>query len=275
MSGVPNFLYIGTSKAGSTWIFKVLSWHPDIYMYGGKNLGFFSTRFDNGWEWYISNFDPEPQHRIVGDVSHSYLVAEHAAERIQQCLPKAKMMACLREPTDRTFSDYLDGIKNGKVEGTFEEALERNPALILRSRYAIHLARYLERFNRDQIHIASFDQLKSNPVSFAADLFEFLEVQPLELPPKLRGKVLPGGTPRSRAVAMGAKRLSRWASRAGLASLRGKVKTSRTVRNLLYRPFEEQTRPRMSPSTETKLRQLFAEDVRRLDEIAGRNFCDL
>ena len=160
MSGVPNFLYIGTSKAGSTWIFKALSWHPDIYMYGGKNLGFFSTRFDNGWEWYISNFDPELKHRIVGDVSHSYLVAEHAAERIQQYLPKAKMMVCLREPADRTFSDYLDGIKNGKVEGTFEEALERNPALVLRSRYAVHLARYLQRFDRDQIHIASFDQLK-------------------------------------------------------------------------------------------------------------------
>ena len=100
-------------------------------------------------------------------------------------------------------------------------------------------------------------------------------MQPLELPSKLRGKVLPAGTPRSRTFAMGAKRLSRWASRAGLASLRGKVKTSRTVRNLLYRPFEEQTRPRMSTSTEAQLRQVFAEDVRRLDEIAGTSFCDL
>ena len=49
---VPDYLYIGTSKAGSTWLFRALKWHPQIYAYPGKNLGFFSTRFENGWDWY-------------------------------------------------------------------------------------------------------------------------------------------------------------------------------------------------------------------------------
>jgi hypothetical protein len=102
MSGAPNFLYIGTSKAGSTWIFKALSWHPQVYMYSGKNLGYFSTRFEQGWDWYLSNFKPEPQHRVIGEVSHSYLVSEKAAERIHERLPDIKMMACLREPVERT-----------------------------------------------------------------------------------------------------------------------------------------------------------------------------
>jgi hypothetical protein len=185
------------------------------------------------------------------------------------------MMVCLRDPVDRTFSDYLDGIKNGKLEGSFEEELERTPALITRSRYGTHLARYIDQFDRRQIHIASFDQLKSDPAAFAADLFQFLGVAPLELPAKLGNKVLPAGTPRSRAVAKGAKRLSRLATRAGLAGLRGKLKTSRTVRHLLYRPFTPETRPQMAPATEARLRQLMSDEVRQLDEIAGTDFCSL
>ena len=275
MSRAPNFLYIGTSKAGSTWIFKILSWHPEIYMYAGKNLGFFSNMFDNGWNWYISNFHPEPQHKVIGEASHSYLVSEHAAARIHQHLQNVKIMVCLREPVQRSFSDYLDGVKNGKLEGSYEEEIERTPALLTRSLYATHLSSYLERFNRDQIYIANFDQLVSDPASFTAGLFEFLEVEPLVLPPNLLKKVLPAGTPRSHALAMGAKKLSRLAARMGLKGLRGRAKTSRAVRDVLYRPYSNETRPTILPTTEGRLRELMAGEVRRLDEIAGTDFCRL
>jgi hypothetical protein len=275
MGSAPNFLYIGTSKAGSTWIFRLLSWHPEIYMYAGKNLGFFSSRFDDGWDWYLSNFQPEPQHRVIGEVSHSYLVSDAAAGRIRDCLPGVKMMICLRDPVERTFSDYLDGIKNGNLEGSFEEALERTPALIKRSRYGSHVARYMERFPRDQIHIASFDQLVADPTCFAKELFNFLEVEPLELPPRLRNKVLPAGTPRSRMVASTAKKIARLSARVGLQGLRGRVKTSRTVRNMIYRPFADEERPTMHPATKTRLRELMADEVRHLDQLAGTDFSRL
>lgn len=275
MSSVPNFLYIGSSKSGSTWIFKVLSWHPQIYMYPGKNLGFFSSRYENGWDWYIGNFDPEPNQRVVGDVSHSYLVSEDAAARIHDHLPDVKMMACLRDPVQRTFSDYLDGVKNGKWTGTFEEELERTPALIMRSCYGTHLSRYLDRFDRKQIHIASFDELGSDPSGFAARMFEFLGVDPLPLPPNLQAKVLPAGMPRSRALASFAKALSAWARRAGLKRLLGKVKTSRTVRNMLYRPFDDDERPTMASETEARLRERMTGEVQLLDRIAETDFCRL
>ena len=272
MSEVPNFLYIGTSKAGSTWIFKVLSWHPQIYMYSGKNLGFFSAHFENGWDWYLSHFYPEPHHRIVGEVSHSYLASEEACDRIFEALPNVKLMVCLREPVQRTFSDYLDGIKNGKWHGSLEEELERTPSLINRSRYGTHLARYLEKFGRDQVHIGCFDELVSAPDRYAARVFEFLGVDALEIPAGLQQKVLPAGTPRVRSIAMAAKRLSKMAKRAGLAGLRGKVKTSPTVRNLLYRPYTDHSRPTMPPATESRLRELMADEVERLDSVAGTDF---
>ena len=274
MSIRPDFLYIGTSKAGSTWLFRVLSWHPQIFTYAGKNLGFFSTRFENGWDWYVANFDPSPEHKAVGEISHSYLVSPEAPAQIREHLPNVKMIACLRDPVQRTFSDYLDRVKNGKMDGTFEEELERDPALINRSRYGTQLARYLELFDRAQFHIVSFDELVATPADFAAGMFEFLGVDVLPLPDKLQRKVLPAGTPRSATVAKGAKALSALARRTGLNWLRGKVKTSPAIRNLLYRPFGDK-RPTMHAATEARLRALFTEEVELLDRVAGTSFAAL
>ena len=189
-----------------------------------QEFGFFSTRFENGWDWYVANFDPSPEHKAVGEISHSYLVSPEAPAQIRAHLPNVKMIACLRDPVQRTFSDYLDRVKNGKMDGTFEEELERDPALINRSRYGTQLARYLELFDRAQFHIVSFDELVATPADFTAGMFEFLGVDVLPLPDKLQRKVLPAGTPRSATVAKGAKALSALARRTGLNWLRGKVK---------------------------------------------------
>lgn len=272
---VPNFLYIGTSKSGSTWIFKALSWHPQIHMYGGKDLGFFSNAYANGWDWYGEQFHPKPSQSIIGEVSHSYLASEEACERIQHHLPNAKLMVCLREPVDRTFSQYLDGLKNGKMHGSLDEELVRSKSLAERNRYGTHVQRYLERFPREQLHIASFDELVSSPETFAAKMFEFLGVEPLVLPQKMREKVLPAGTPRSRAVAKASKQVARLADLVGLPQLRGKAKKSPFIRNLIYRPFTAADKPTLDPEKREELRSLFAPEIRYLDRIAGTNFCEL
>ena len=274
MSACPDFLYIGTSKAGSTWLFKLLSWHPQVYAYPGKNLGFFSTRFENGWEWYVGNFHPGAQHRVVGEVSHSYLVSKEAPERICELLPHAKMIVCLRDPVERTFSDYLDRKKNGLLTGTFEEELERSPALIDRSCYGTQLRRYLDVFDREQFHIVSFDELVGAPDRFAAGIFQFLGVDLLPIPEGIQRKILPAGTPRSAAIAKGAKALSKLARRAGLTSLRGRVKTSPIIRDILYRPYGK-SRPSIQPATRARLGDIFGDEVRQLDRVAGTNFAQL
>jgi Sulfotransferase domain len=273
MTDSPNFLYIGTSKAGSTWIFKLLSWHPQIYMYPGKDIGFFTREFTRGWDWYVDNFQPESGHKVVGEVSHSYLVSEDARHRIRKFLPDAKMLVCLREPVERIFSQYLDGIKNGKITGSLDEELDHTTSLIKRSSYGTYIEKYLELFPREQIHITSFDKLVSAPNKFAEDIFEFLGVDVLEIPEKLKQKILPAGQPRVRSIAMAAKRIAKLARSLGLADLQGKAKTSPAVRNLLYRPFTDESKPTMSPEIKTRLRGLMADEIQRLDAAAGTDFC--
>lgn len=271
----PNFLYIGTSKAGSTWIFKVLSWHPQIHMYGGKDLNFFTHEYGNGWDWYVNQFNPTSSQPVVGEVSHSYLASPEACERIHAHLPNAKLMVCLREPVERTFSQYLDGLKNGKMHGSLDEELERTISLTERNRYGTHLQMYLDRFPREQVHIASFDELSAEPEVFAAKMFAFLGVEPLALPVELRKKVLPAGTPRVRSLAMAAKRVARLADLVGLPQLRGKLKKSRFIRNILYRPFADSEKPTITPDARARLRKMFAPEVQKLDRVAGTDFCKL
>ena len=144
LSHLPNFLYIGTSKAGSTWLYSVLDHHPDIYMAPGKSLYFFCHHYGRGWNWYQSHFELASGERIRGEVSHSYLYSPEAVERIAHLESDVRLMVCLREPVDRAFSDYLDGVKNGQIQGSFAEGLEQVDGLLERGRYAKYLAPYVQ-----------------------------------------------------------------------------------------------------------------------------------
>ena len=69
---VPDFLYVGTSKAGSTWLFNALSVHPDVWLASNKGLYYFDAHFDRGPDWYRQQFEGADG-LSVGEFSHSYL----------------------------------------------------------------------------------------------------------------------------------------------------------------------------------------------------------
>ena len=51
MNGGPTFLGIGAQKAGSTWLYRALELHPDVWLPPVKELHFFDEkiRFQRGW----------------------------------------------------------------------------------------------------------------------------------------------------------------------------------------------------------------------------------
>ncbi|MBA3232551.1 MAG: sulfotransferase [Propionibacteriales bacterium] len=263
---VPNFLYIGTSKAGSTWLFNALAIHPDVYLASSKGLYYFDQHFGNGPEWYRAHFTGDEGKRAVGEISHSYLSSPAAADRIAVAYPDMRLLACLREPVDRAFSDYLDLVKNGQHDGSFETALERFPRLIDRGRYATHLQRYVDAFPRHQLQVGLFDDLRADAQAYADDVFAFLQIQRLELPSAaLKGR-MPAGSPRNANAAAAAKASSRLVKRIGLRRLRARVKRSVVVRQALYRPYADD-RPTVDPGVATELRGVFADEVERLDTL--------
>ena len=264
----PTFLYIGTSKAGSTWLFNVLAQHPQVFLASSKGLYFFDSHFDRGEEWYLSHFARAGGRRARGEVSHSYLSSPEAAARIARMNPDMRLLVCLREPVDRAFSDYLDLVKNGQYAGPFTDAIERFPRLLDRGRYATHLRRYYDVFPREQIQVQLFDDLRVDAQLYADRTFDFLGVDRLQLPlSDLKGR-MPAATPRNATAVSAAKTASRAVKRIGLNRLRSRVKRSAVVRNALYRPYREE-RPSLDPALAELLRRGFAQEMAELDRLLG------
>lgn len=265
---VPDFLYIGTSKAGSTWLFNALSVHPDVWLASNKGLYFFDSHFDRGPDWYREQFEGADG-RAVGEFSHSYLSSPEAPARIAAYSPTMRLLVCLREPVDRAFSDYLDLVKNNGFTGTFTEATEQYPRLLDRGRYATHLSRYLEHFPAAQLHVGLFDDLKTGAQEYADEVYDFLGIDRIALSPGDLRERMPAGRPRNAGMVGLAKRASKLAASVGLRRWRSRIKRSTMVRSALYKQYRDD-KPRLDPELAAELRASFTDEVARLDALLGR-----
>lgn len=266
---LPNFVYIGPDKAGSSWLFQVLKWHPDTYITPAKDLYFFDRFYDRGVDWYSRQFGGAEDYRVISEISHDYLFSSETVERMANLIPDVRLMVCLREPISRAFSAFLYLRKHGLCNSNFESALDQHPNLIAHGMYASHLRSYVEKFGRSKIHICLFDRLEANPVQFAQDIFSFLGVQSLIIPRHLHSKTLPASTSRSphlaRLIKLGAILARKW----GFARQVGQVKASRLLQTLLYRSFRPNEKSIPSEAIRARLEELFLPDVTATGEFIG------
>jgi hypothetical protein len=266
---VPDFLYIGTSKAGSTWLFNALSVHPDVWLASNKGLYYFDAHYERGQDWYLQQFEAADE-PAVGEFSHSYLSSPQAPARIAEYSPSMRLLVCLREPVDRAFSDFLDLVKNNGFTGDFSEAIEEYPRLLDRGRYATHLSRYLEHFPRSQIHVGLFDDLKMGAQEYVDEVYDFLGLERVVLSTgDLRAR-MPAGRPRNATVVALSKRASKAAASVGLRRWRSRIKRSTMVRAALYKQYRDD-KPRLDPALDAQLRESFADEVSGLDGLLGRS----
>jgi Sulfotransferase family len=265
----PNFIYIGPDKAGSSWLHEVLLRHPQVFLSPAKDLYFFDRYYDRGIAWYLRQFDDAgPEHLVVGEVCQDYLFHPEAPQRIADSLGSCRMMVTLRDPADRAFSSYLYMLRSGWEPGTFLEALAGQPMLLEHGSYATALERFTDRFGRDQLYVAVFDDLVADPQAFMNALTAWLDVAPVTLGPELLGARLPAG--RARSVLM--SRLACWGAnivreRDG-ANVVGRVKRSPLVQRALYRPLTTD-KPTMTAEERSAVQVALAGEVAELDRVYG------
>lgn len=266
----PNFLYIGPDKSGSTWLYEVLLRHPEVFVPPVKDIYFFDRYYDRGPGWYEKFFSAAPPSaRAVGELSHDYLFSPEAARRISTDLPGVRLLTSLRDPVERTFSQYLYLRSSGLTRAPFREALTRFPELIDNSRYADHLAVYLDLFPRDRIRILFFEDMVSDPEAFAAQVFSFLDVSPA-VDAVVREQVLAASRPRSFLAARLAKGGATLARRLGMPGLVGAVKGG-AVRRILYAPYRSGERPTLDPGDRERLIETYRDGIERLADLTGRD----
>ena len=263
---LPNFLYLGPDKSGSSWLFEVLRQHPDCFVPACKDVYYFDEHYDKGADWYASFFADAPEKAIaVGELSHAYLFSAEVADRIQQDLPSARLITSLRHPVDRCYSHYLYLVSSGLVTTSFAETIVNRPGLTRSSYYAKPLAEYMKRFGPERLKVLFFDDLQRDPRAYAAQVYDFLGLHFNEAF-EYEKKVRPARQPRNFLLARLAKHSALAARKLGLVRVVGAVKHSFVAR-MLYKPYKKEEIPVMDPAVRAQLVQRFTPDVLELQEM--------
>lgn len=269
MNRLPNFLYVGPDKAGSSWLHETLLKHPDVHLSPAKDLYFFDRYYDRGLDWYAEQFRGAAGEEVVGEVCQDYLFHARAAARIRATLgPSVRFMVSLRDPVERAWSSYLYAHKHGLWTEPFGEALDRHPELLGHGRYATGLERFLALYPREQVHVAVFDDLVADPQGFLDAVTDFLGVDPLPLSDKDREARLPAAQARSVRLAHAARRSADWLREHDGARLVGRVKRSAFVHRALYRPLDRAS-VRPDAADVRAVREALADEVDGLEELVG------
>jgi hypothetical protein len=124
---LPDFAIIGGKKCGTTSLYHLLTQHPHVEHAAAKELHFFNTLFDQGTAWYRRCFPPprwkEGRRTITGEATPEYLSCPPAPRRMAKVIPQARLIALLRNPVDRAYSDYQQVVRKGRETRTFKEAI--------------------------------------------------------------------------------------------------------------------------------------------------------
>ncbi len=294
---LPNFLVIGTGKAGTTSLYDYLGQHPDICLSAIKETNyldfeaaeqvpiprdvrdrrnFFPVRSLAEYEALFSSCGHKP---AIGEISPRYIYSPRAAQRIRSLIPAARMIAILRDPVERAWSSYLMYARDGYERRSFEQALAdeeagRNRQLpsgqwryIETGFYFRHLSRYLELFDRSQIAIYLFEDLQADAPGLLRQIFGFLGVdESFVCDASIQRNR--SGVPRN-AILNWMTRKRRWTTAVknslpgGLRRRADRIVAATERRNLVRTALPEATRERLV--------QVYRADIERLEELLQRD----
>jgi len=212
MRVMPDFLIIGGQRCGTSSLYYYLTEQHGIISAATKEVHFFDDFYARGLDWYRAQFPANAYKRyietvhkrrfITGEASPYYIFHPQAPIRISQTLPHLKIIALLRNPIDRAYSQHWLEVK-GKYETLpFEEAIKREPERIAGEReklladgnyhsfnhrrfsyltrgiYVDQLEYWMSFYPREQFLILKTEDLYSKPASVMQITLEFLGVPP-------------------------------------------------------------------------------------------------
>jgi len=179
---LPTFLGIGVPRGGTTWLHTLLATHPDVYMpTRRKEIRFFDRHFDRGLGWYEGFFcddDERDRYRAIGEISPQYLYCGMCPDRIEATLPGVRLIAMLRHPVERAYSQYGFVVQRRNYHGSFEEFLDSRSSALERGFYGRYLSAYLRRFATDRILVLASEAAFADLEDSCRRLADFLEIAP-------------------------------------------------------------------------------------------------
>ena len=297
---LPDFLIIGVPKAGTTALHAALTGHeqlwlsrvkePKYYMCGDSPppayTGPGDAHSNREWIWqrarYRALFADAPDNVLCGESTPFYLYNRDARRRIATDIPHARLIAVLRDPVDRLYSNWMHLWADGLEPcGDVVEACAREQRRIdagwapfwhYRSlgMYGRQLADLYQQFPRDQVLLVRYRELVEQPARTLDRVCGFLGVAQGQVSAVPAGNSRPFVAPGPRTRALGL--LIRAGARVG-AALPPQVwrEASRPVLRQLHRKHGP-ARPSLTQSQRSSLLEPFLPDIDRLEELTGESF---
>jgi len=289
---LPNFFVVGAARSGTSSLDRYLSQHPEIYITPKKETHFFAhDLFPSYFKGpgderlnqslireegeYAQLFAGVAAEKAIGESSAFYLCLPGVAERIAQAVPDARIIMILREPAERAYSAYMLLVRDGRETLSFEEGLSREAERRQQgyepmwwykelSLYSSQVQRYLEVFGRERVKVLLYEEFYTHPEQSLREVFAFLGVRE-DVPINTSVRYNVSGAPKSRRLHTLLYKLIDNPN-----SLAKRVKPAlawKAMGKFLLRP-----NPKMNPQTNAQLREYFAEDVTKLEDLLDRDF---
>jgi hypothetical protein len=279
---LPDFLLIGAAKSGTTAIDQYLHQHPQIFM-ATKETRFFAYDADlskvseyhrdlGDTFWWIQTqdqyealfVDAEPG-QVKGEATPLYLESDNAAGNIHRIVPDAQLIASLRNPVERSISDYMMQVRHGREDRSFEDAFDASAHHVKGSLYYEQFKRYLDLFPRERLMVFMYEEFRKDNVKKLQDIFGFLGVD-TSFVPDTGERHNTGGYPRSKIInkALMNPAVHRMVKPLAPDWLKDSVR--KVVKMNMTKA------PEVDPQIKETLRNFYREDILKLQDLLQQDF---
>lgn len=301
MNDGPDFIILGAPKAGTTALHAALTEHPRVFTTTPKEPKYWlcedapppawdgpgDAHSQQEWVWreqdYQALFHGAAPGQVRGESTPFYLWSPGARRRIAERLPRVKLIAVIRDPIDRAYSNWMHLWSDGlEPESDFLTAFAREDRRIdagwapfWRYRdlglYGRHLHDLLQRVDSERVLVLRYRELIDTPARTLDRVCAFIGVDTGlldHIPPSNSRAFAPPGL-KTRVLAP----VVRWGAGAGRHF---PPRVWRSVAAPLVRVLQsgDGHRPHLSEDDRSALLPSFAEDVDLLGEVLGEDYSD-
>lgn len=262
-----DFVIIGAAKCATTWLQRQLQADPAVYM-PNPELHFFAREYGRGMEWYLDQFAPPTTDLLIGEKSNSYLDVPEAAARVHAHLPHVRLIAQLRNPVERAYSDYCMLYRRGDVDANIRAHLDpgtaRGGRFLVGGDYASQIARYAALYGWDKLLVLKFEDVAQDPEGQMRKVRAHLGLATGAFPMAQTGKVKDRRDVRVPPV---------WRKRLGwlkpVVRPFRETEAFRRLRGVLAAP---PAYPDLPPDLRERLGAHYAPSIRALEDMTGQSF---
>ena len=197
---LPQLIGLGTQKGGTSTLNNMLRLHKRFNLPTKKEIHYFSQHWDQSLQWYKNYYKDSTDTKINVDITPYYLFHPEAASRIQMVVPDAKLIVLLRDPVERTISQYFHAKRLGFEELSIMDAIAQEEirmkenysyshqkhSYIGRSKYIKQLERYEALFKKSQLLIIKSEDYFKNPRDIWQKIEVFMDIEPEKFPNNIK-----------------------------------------------------------------------------------------